>query len=60
MAEQLCKEIQDDLTELVDDMKQALDYLFDVIEETLYVELDHIQKNKVQEARDIYHKHFVC
>lgn len=61
--ENLCEEIQNDLTIFVDDMRQGYDYLFDVIEEMgIYKETDsHVEAearyDKVHKARVIYNKH---
>ena len=62
----MAEDIGNLITLIVDDLKLALDTLFDIIEEeensrpTGYPRYTNIEKTKrIQKARDLYHKHFV-
>jgi len=58
-------EIQKLITLITDDLKSALDYLFDVVDEDYndyasgFGKTRKEKKEKIQKARELYLKHFV-
>ena len=54
----MSEEINKMLDEFVDDIKQALDYCFDVIYDDAWNYMSDEDKGNIRKAKEIYDKHF--